>query len=144
MVAEVCNRSHSLDDTFGSRKRGKVSPMHIQESCFSLHQVMTNTKKAALAAHLPKPVVFKLLEQDATIIYLTTDRKSWVYHHATPEELSSAHSGDEDDNGDEKSPIAWSTIFKQAWEAHPKEHETIMMFGNWTKLPRFQQVCGEK
>ncbi|KAI9911333.1 hypothetical protein PsorP6_008923 [Peronosclerospora sorghi] len=114
---------------------------------------MTNTKKGAIAAHLPKTVVFKLLEQDATIIYLTTDRKSWVYHvprwywyifkHATPEELFSAHSEDNDDNGDEKPPFAWSTMFKQAWDAHPKEHDTIMMFGKSTKLPRFQQLCGK-
>ncbi|CAH0480861.1 unnamed protein product [Peronospora belbahrii] len=63
------------------------------------------------------------------------------FKHATREEL---HLAALDEDKDEvESPFVWSTMFKQAWEAHPKEHDTIMMFGKPTKLPRFQQLCGE-
>ncbi|GMF17111.1 unnamed protein product [Phytophthora lilii] len=131
-------------------KRAKMDPPPGEE--FSLATVVDNVKKAAIAhSHLPAAVVSKVFEQDAAISYLTTDRKSWIYHvprwykyvfeHATPEELqvsSTERAADE-----AEPPVTWSTLFKRAWEAHPKEHDTIMMFGKPAKLPRFQQLCGE-
>lgn len=131
----------------GFRKRTKAC---LTPNCeeFSLDHVVATVKKAARKhAHLPDAVISKLFETDATVSYLTTDRKSWVYHvprwywhvfeHALPKELSLA--GDDDKNV----PLSWSTMFTQAWEAHPKDYDTIMMFGKPTKLPRFQQLYGE-
>ncbi|ETK74779.1 hypothetical protein L917_18238 [Phytophthora nicotianae] len=130
----------------GHRKRAKASPPPDQGG-FSLGDVVANLKKAAVQhAHLPETVISKLFEQDATISYLTTDHKSWVYHvprwywhvfkHATPEDLRLA-------DEDTEEALTWSALFMRAWEAHPKQHDTIMMFGKPAKLPRFQQLCGE-
>uniref|UniRef100_A0AAV1TDR7 Fe2OG dioxygenase domain-containing protein n=1 Tax=Peronospora matthiolae TaxID=2874970 RepID=A0AAV1TDR7_9STRA len=127
-----------------AKKRVRVSPLAEFEE-FSLENVVANTKTGAVAAHLPKTVLLKLFEQDATVQYLTSDHKSWVYivprwywhifEHAKPEELRSA--------AVTESPVTWSAMFQQAWEAHPRDHDTIVMFGRRTKLPRFQQLCGE-
>ncbi|KAG6969402.1 hypothetical protein JG687_00003248 [Phytophthora cactorum] len=148
VLAEYVNLIVQMDITgFTIEKRAKASPLSDQED-FSLDHVVANVKKAAVEhAHLPETVETRLFEQDATVSYLTTDRKSWVYHvprwywhvfkHAKPDDLRVA---DEDAEG---SPLTWSTLFKRAWEAHPKEHDTIMMFGKPAKLPRFQQLCGE-
>ncbi|CAI5746057.1 unnamed protein product [Peronospora destructor] len=132
----------------GSTERLKTFPSSDPKE-FLLDNVVFNAKKAAAFAHLSEANIPKLFEEDATISYLTTDHKSWVYHvprwyrhifeHATPDDLNSA-ALDEDE---EEPPVLWSTMFKQAWEAHPKEYDTIMMFGKPTKLPRFQQLCGE-
>ncbi|EEY63961.1 uncharacterized protein PITG_02472 [Phytophthora infestans T30-4] len=111
-------RSQSSSQDTDPRKRAKASLIPDQED-FSLDRVVNNVKKVAVEhAHLPETVVSKLFEQDATVLYLTSDRKSWVYH--VPR---------------------W--YWYRAWEAHPKEHDTIMMFGKPTMLPRFQQLCGE-
>ncbi|KAG7392252.1 hypothetical protein PHYPSEUDO_001356 [Phytophthora pseudosyringae] len=148
MPAKSKRLHSSRDHTGGSKsKRAKATPPLDQEE-FALERVVANVKKAAvLHASLPETVVSRLFEQDATTSYLTTDRKSWVYHvprwywqvfeHATPEELRSAV------EAEEESPMTWSSMFNQAWEARPKEHDTIMMFGKPAKLPRFQQLCGE-
>jgi alkylated DNA repair dioxygenase AlkB len=141
----------SKEDHDGSAKRVKAAPPQAAQEEFSLDRVVANVKKAAVEhAHLPEMVVSTLFEQDATVSFLTTDQASWVYHvprwywhvfeHATSEELRSA---EEEANGAEDSPTTWSTMFAQAWEAHPTQHDTIMMFGKPTKLPRFQQLCGE-
>ncbi|KAL4155080.1 hypothetical protein PRNP1_007194 [Phytophthora ramorum] len=125
-------------------KRAKLSTLPSEEE-FSLTSVMANVKKAAVEhAHLSEAVVSKLFDKDASVSYLTTDHRSWIYHvprwywhvfeHAKPEELQATVTC---------SPVTWSTMFKQAWEAHPKEHDTIMMFGKPTKIPRFQLLCGE-
>ncbi|GMF27883.1 unnamed protein product [Phytophthora fragariaefolia] len=130
-------------------KRVKLSSCLEDE--FSLTTVVANVKKAAVEhAHLPPAVVSKLFEEDATISYLTTDKKSWVYlvprwykhvfDHSPPEELRATTVHVDDDT---ESQVTWSKIFEQAWDAHPKEHDTIMMFGKPVKLPRFQQLCGE-
>uniref|UniRef100_A0AAV1T9B8 Uncharacterized protein n=1 Tax=Peronospora matthiolae TaxID=2874970 RepID=A0AAV1T9B8_9STRA len=127
-----------------AKKRVRVSPLAEFEE-FSLENVVANTKTGAVAAHLPKTVLLKLFEQDATVQYLTSDHKSWVYivprwywhifEHTNPEELCSA--------AVTKSSVTWSAIFQPAWEAHPRDHGTFLMFGRQTKLPRFQQVCGK-
>ncbi|CAI5714844.1 unnamed protein product [Hyaloperonospora brassicae] len=138
-------QSHPSEDCNGpTRKRVRASPSSELEE-FSLDNVVANTKTAAIAAHLPKPALSKMFDQDATILYLTSDHKSWVYvvprwywhifEHAKPEELRSA--------GVAKSSLTWSTMFQQAWTAHPEKHDTITMFGKQIKLPRFQQLCGE-
>ncbi|KAE9027425.1 hypothetical protein PR002_g10679 [Phytophthora rubi] len=135
----------------GPSKRAKLSFSSLEQE-FSLATVVANAKKAAIEhSHLPAEVVSKLFEEDATTSYLTADRKSWVYHvpqwykyvfkHATPEELRDARTEDEDE--DTELQVTRAMLFKQAWEAHPKQHDTIMMFGKPTKLPRFQQLCGE-
>ncbi|KAG6611587.1 dna repair system specific for alkylated dna [Phytophthora cinnamomi] len=146
MPAKQAKRPQSSDG--GSSKRPKLSSFLEEE--FALATVVANVKKAAIEhAHVPAEVVSKLFEEDARTSYLTTDRKSWVYHvpqwykimfeHATPEELRDAITED----GDNDLQVTWSTMFQQAWDAHPKQHDTIMMFGRPAKLPRFQQLCGE-
>eukprot|EP00644_Phytophthora_capsici_P006240 jgi/Phyca11/569378/estExt2_Genewise1.C_PHYCAscaffold_320231 len=117
----MAKRSHGGAD--GSKsKRLKVTPSSPVQDEYSLDNVVANVKKATMEhAHLPETVASKLFE-DATISFLTTDRNSWVYH--VPH---------------------WYKykMFHKAWEAHPKEYDTIMMFGKPAKLPRFQQLCGE-
>ncbi|KAK1947150.1 DNA oxidative demethylase ALKBH2 [Phytophthora citrophthora] len=139
----------SRGDADGSTsKRLKTTPSSPVQDEYSLDRVVANVKKATVEhAHLPETVASKLFDQDATISFLTTDRNSWVYHvphwyrhvaeYATPEDLRSAN---EDTEG---SLVTLETMFQKAWEAHPKEHDTIMMFGKPAKLPRFQQLCGE-
>ncbi|KAL3674416.1 hypothetical protein V7S43_000370 [Phytophthora oleae] len=140
-------RSQRYDGGSKSKRVKATTSSPVQEE-FSLDRVVANVKKATVEhAHLPETVVSKLFDQDATISFLTTDRNSWVYHvphwyrlvaeHATPEDLRSA---DEDARD---SRVTLETMFQKAWEAHPKEHDTIMMFGKPAKLPRFQQLCGE-
>ncbi|TDH68668.1 hypothetical protein CCR75_000919 [Bremia lactucae] len=130
----------------GSSKRAKVLPSTYGEE-FALNRIVANVRRATEHAQLPENVVTELFEQKATVSYLTADCKSWVYHvprwywhifqYATLEQVSF------DDKGTSILPTTWSTLFKQAWDAHPKDYDTIMMFGKPVKLPRFQQLCGD-
>ncbi|RLN93715.1 hypothetical protein BBJ28_00009852 [Nothophytophthora sp. Chile5] len=159
MSGKRSTRVGSLQEASGSAsKRVKRTPPAtelLRE--FSLANVLTKAKSAAVThAHLPEAVATKLFDQDATISYLTTDHASWVFHvprwyqhvfkHAKPEELHAAFAAEDASKAaaTASQPSAtWSTLFEQAWEAHPEQFNSIMMFGKPTKLQRFQLLCGD-
>lgn len=71
----------------------------------------------------------------ASIQFLNEDESSWVYH--VPHWYRRVHVGAA---GGSDTYQAW---FEQAWDLHPQDHATIMMFGRPVLTPRFQQAYGE-
>lgn len=98
----------------------------------------TNAQVAARARAVTATVLDEAatdaLFAGASVQFLNEDESSWIYH--IPHWYTRIH-GAVDDAGD------YETWFEQAWDLHPQDHATIMMFGRPVLTPRFQQAYGE-
>lgn len=88
---------------------------------------------------MPLDVAARLFDSQATTVFLTPDRASWVLHvprwfRRLYEHLPAAGGGEK---------LRYSDWLARAWETHPPQFNSIKIFGKEAVMHRFQLGCGD-
>ncbi|TMW56008.1 hypothetical protein Poli38472_008656 [Pythium oligandrum] len=114
-------------------KKAKTQPELREE--FSSARIDANARDSAVCISVSMDV--EKLFRGARVIPLTSDGASWIYY--VPKWYRRIYAQCMEDL---QITLPYADWFQQVWNLHPKDHDTIKMFGRDVLTPRYQQVYG--